>query len=594
MSNIFSDVRRLVLAALEDLVARGMLPQGLDFARVTVEPPRDPAHGDLATNAAMVLAGAVRENPMALAERIGAALNGRELVTGDYRGRGLTVAAARPGFLNITLAPEIWQAQLRAILRAGPGFGDSQVGAGERVNVEFVSANPTGPMHVGHGRGAVVGDALAALLAKAGFQVEREYYINDAGAQVDILARSTHLRYREALGEAIGPIPDGFYPGDYLIETGQALARRDGRKWLDLPESEWLAPVRDFAVAQMMALIREDLVVLGVRHDLFVSERALVEAGTIDDCLAALDERGLIYTGVLEPPKGKLPDDWEPRAQTLFRATQFGDDVDRPLRKSDGSWTYFAADIAYHRDKFRRSFANLIDVWGADHGGYVKRMQAAVRAVTDGAADLDVKLCQLVNLFDKGAPVRMSKRAGTFVTLREVVDQVGKDVFRFIMLTRRNDQALDFDFAKVTEQSKDNPVFYVQYAHARAASVMRHAIEEFPQHDMSDMALAEAPLDRLADPAELALIRQLAAWPRLVESAAEAHEPHRVAFYLQEVAAQFHMLWNKGRDEANLRFLIADQPEMTKARLALLQAMKHVIASGLRVFGVEPVEEMRS
>jgi arginyl-tRNA synthetase len=592
MTNIFQDVRRLVVAAIGDLMARGTLPQGLDLARVAVEPPRDPAHGDLATNAAMVLAGAVRENPMALAERIGAALNGRELVTEDYCGHGFTVAAARPGFLNITLAPEIWQAQLRAILRAGAGFGDSPVGGDERVNVEFVSANPTGPMHVGHGRGAVVGDALAALLAKAGFQVEREYYINDAGAQVDILARSTHLRYREALGEAIGPLPDGYYPGDYLIETGQALARRDGRKWLDRPESEWLAPVRDFAVAQMMALIREDLVVLGVRHDLSVSERALVEAGTIDDCLMALDQRGLIYTGVLAPPKGKLPDDWEPRPQLLFRATEFGDEVDRPLKKSDGSWTYFAADIAYHHDKFGRGFANLIDVWGADHGGYVKRMQAAVRAMTDGAANLDVKLCQLVNLFDKGAPVRMSKRAGTFVTLREVVDQVGKDVFRFIMLTRRNDQALDFDFAKVTEQSKDNPVFYVQYAHARAASVMRHAAEAFSQDQLTDLALAETSLDELTDSTEIALIRQLAQWPRLVESAAEAHEPHRVAFYLQEVSAQFHMLWNKGRDEATLRFILASDPALTRARLALVRGVALVIASGLAVIGVEPVEEM--
>ena len=592
MSNIFQDLRGLVIGAIDDLVGQGTLPQGLDLARVAVEPTRDTAHGDLATNAAMVLAGAVKENPMALAERIGAALSGRDLITGDYRGLGLIVAAARPGFLNITLAPEVWQAQLRAILRAGDSFGDSALGGGERVNVEFVSANPTGPMHVGHGRGAVVGDALALLLEKAGFAVHREYYINDAGAQVDILARSTHLRYREALGEAIGPIPDGFYPGEYLNETAHALAKRDGQKWLDLPESEWLAPVRDFAVAQMMVLIREDLAELGVRHDLFVSERALVESGAIDDCLAALDERGMIYTGALEPPKGKLPDDWEPRAQTLFRATDFGDDVDRPLKKSDGSWTYFAADIAYHRDKFRRGFANLIDVWGADHGGYVKRMRAAVRAVTGGTADLDVKLCQLVNLFDKGAPVRMSKRAGTFVTLREVVDQVGKDVFRFIMLTRRNDQALDFDFAKVTEQSKDNPVFYVQYAHARAASVMRHAVQEFPRDDMSDAALAKAPLDRLRDPAELSLIRQLALWPRLVESAAEAHEPHRIAFYLQEVAAQFHMLWNKGRDEATLRFILASDPTLTRARLALVRGVAIVVASGLAVIGVEPVEEM--
>ncbi len=529
---------------------------------------------------------------MALAERIAAALAECDLATGDYRGRGFTIAAARPGFLNIRLAPEVWHAQLRAILRAGAGFGDSPVGGGERVNVEFVSANPTGPMHVGHGRGAVVGDALASLLAKAGFRVEREYYVNDAGAQVDILARSTHLRYREALGEAVGPIPEGFYPGEYLIETGRELAARDGRKWLARPEAKWLGPVRDFAIERMMALIRGDLAALGVRHDLFVSERALVEKGAIDRSLAALEARGLIYTGVLDAPKGKLPDDWEPRAQTLFRATRFGDDVDRPLKKSDGSWTYFAADIAYHHDKFRRGFANLIDLWGADHGGYVKRMQAAVRAVTEDRAALDVKLCQLVHLSDKGVPVRMSKRAGAFVTLREVIDEVGRDVFRFIMLTRRNDQTLEFDFAKVTEQSRDNPVFYVQYAHARAASVMRHAAELFPDDDLSDAALAEAPLGRLADPVELALIRQLAGWPRLVESAAEAHEPHRIAFYLQEVAAQFHTLWNKGKDEATLRFLLAADPGLTRARLALVRGVAIVIASGLVVFGVEPVEEM--
>jgi arginyl-tRNA synthetase len=592
MTNIFSDFRRLVLAALDDLAAHGGLPHGLDLSRVAVEPPRDPAHGDLATNAAMVFAGAVRENPMALAERIGAVLAGRELATGDYRASGFTVAPAKPGFINIRLAPEVWHAQLRAILRTGAAFGDSVIGGGERVNVEFVSANPTGPMHVGHGRGAVVGDALAGLLAKAGFEVQREYYINDAGAQVDILARSAYLRYREALGEAIGPIPEGFYPGEYLVETGRVLAERDGRKWLGRPEAEWLLPVRDFAVERMMALIRADLAALGVEHDRFVSERDLVEKGAIDECLASLDQRGLIYTGVLEAPKGKLPDDWEAREQTLFRATRFGDDVDRPLKKSDGSWTYFAADIAYHRDKFRRGFNNLIDVWGADHSGYVKRMRAAMRAMTDGAAALDVKICQLVNLFDKGVPVRMSKRAGTFVTLREVVDEVGKDAFRFIMLTRKNDQALDFDFAKVTEQSKDNPVFYVQYAHARAASVMRHAAEQFPDDDLSDAQLSEAPLDRLSDPSEIALIRLLASWPRLVEGAAEAHEPHRIAFYLQEVAAQFHVLWNKGKDEATLRFILASDAELTRARLALVRGVAIVIASGLTVFGVEPVQEM--
>jgi arginyl-tRNA synthetase len=592
MTNFFGDFRHLVLAVLGDMAAEGKLPPGLDLGRVTVEPPRDPAHGDLATNAAMVLARTLKEDPMALAERIAAALAGRELVTGDYRGSGFTAAAARPGFINVKLAPEVWRAQLRAILRAGSAFGDSQMGDGERVNVEFVSANPTGPMHVAHGRGAVVGDALAGLLSKAGFRVAREYYINDAGAQVDILARSTHLRYREALGEVVGPIPEGFYPGDYLIETGRALAERDGRQWLDRPEAERLRPVREFAVAQMMALIRADLALLGVSHDVFVSERELVEEGIVAECLAELEQRGLIYVGVLEAPKGKLPDDWEPRAQTLFRATRFGDDVDRPLKKSDGSWTYFAADIAYHRDKYRRGFSNLIDVWGADHGGYVKRLQAAVRGVTDGAASLDVKLCQLVRLFDKGSLVRMSKRAGTFVTLREVIEEVGKDVFRFIMLTRRNDQALDFDFAKVTEQSKDNPIFYVQYAHARATSVMRHASEQFPGDDLSDRALARAPLDPLSDPAELALIRELAGWPRVVESAAEAHEPHRIAFYLQDVAGSFHALWNKGKDEAALRFIIAADPSLTRARLALVRGLAIVIASGLAVIGVEPVEEM--
>ncbi len=592
MTDIFGDFRRLVLAALGDLVAEGALPPGLDFARVAVEPPRDPAHGDLATNAAMVLAGAAKENPMALAERIAAALGRHDLTSGDYHGGGFTAAAARPGFLNIRLDPAVWHAQLRAILKAGTAYGDSTIGGGAAVNVEFVSTNPTGPIHVGHGRGAVVGDALAALLAKAGFAVHREYYINDAGAQVDALARSTHLRYREALGEAIGAIPDGLYPGEYLAATGRALADRDGRKWLDRPEAEWLRPVGDFAVAAMIRLIRADLTALGVGFDAYVSERELVERGAVDECLAELEQRGLIYTGVLAAPKGKLPEDWEPRPLTLFRATQFGDDVDRPLKRSDGSWTYFGADIAYHRDKYRRGFKNLIDVWGADHGGHVKRMQAAVRAVTDGAATLDIKLCQLVNLLDKGEPVRMSKRAGTFVTLREVVDEVGKDVFRFIMLTRRNDQALDFDFAKVTEQSKDNPVFYVQYAHARAASVMRHAAAQLPAARLGDAALSAAPLDRLADPLELALIRLLAGWPRVVESAAEAHEPHRIAFFLQDVAAQFHLLWTKGRDEATLRFLVAADPALTCARLALVRAVALVIASGLAVIGVTPAEEM--
>jgi len=593
MTNIFADFHRLLLAALGELVAKGELPLGLDFGRVAVEPPRDPAHGDLSTNAAMMLAGTVKQNPMALAECIAAALARRELVSGDYRGAGFTAAPAKPGFINIRPNAEVWHAQLRAVLSAGTAFGDSPLGGGAKVNVEFLSTNPTGPIHVGHARIAVIGDALAALLSKASFAVHREYYINDAGAQVDTLARSLHLRYREALGEEIGEIPEGLYPGDYLIGPGRALASREGRKWLGKPEAEWLTPLREFAVAAMLDLIRDDLARLGIGFDAFVSEHAITEAGAIDKALAALDDRGLVYTGLLEPPKGKPPpDDWEPRLLTLFRATAFGDDVDRPLKKSDGTWTYFAADVAYHYDKYRRGFSSLIDVWGADHAGYVKRMQAAVRAITDGAAALDVKLCQLVNLFDRGQPVRMSKRAGTFVTLREVLDEVGKDVFRFIMLTRRNDQALDFDFAKVAEQSKDNPVFYVQYAHARAASVMRHAAEQFPDDDLSDAALSAASLDRLLDPSELALIRQLAGWPRLVEAAAEAHEPHRIAFYLQELAAQFHVLWNKGKDDATLRFILASDVELTRARLALVRGVALVIASGLAVFGVEPAQEM--
>lgn len=585
MINLFRYFHDIVAAEVDALARDGVLPRGLDTSRIAVEPPRDPAHGDLSTNAAMVLAKPAGLAPRALAEKLAERLRRRSEVT--------AADVAGPGFINLRLADGFWHARLADVLRAGPAYGDSTMGGGKPVNVEYLSANPTGPLHVGHGRGAVVGDALAALLEKAGFAVTREYYINDAGAQVDVLARSTYLRYREALGEEIGDIPEGLYPGEYLKETGRALAMRDGRKWLDVPEQVWLPAVRDFAAGAMMALIRADLAVLGVEHDLFVSERAIVEQGAIERALAILESRGLVYVGTLEPPKGKLPEDWEPRPQTLFRSTAFGDDVDRPLKKSDGSWTYFAADIAYHFDKCRRGFADMIDVLGADHGGYVKRMQAAVKALTNGAGTLDVKLTQLVNLFDKGLPVRMSKRAGTFITLREVVDQVGKDVFRFVMLTRRNDQALDFDFAKVVEQSKDNPVFYVQYAHARARSVLRHAAAQFPPEQLRPEVLAAAPLERLTDPAELALIRHLASWPRLVESAAETHEPHRIAFYLQDLAAAFHGLWNKGKDDASLRFIIGDAPEITRARLALVQAVAFVVASGLNVFGVEPAEEMR-
>jgi arginyl-tRNA synthetase len=505
----------------------------------------------------------------------------------------LSAEVAGPGFINLKISDSFWHDRLREILLAGTAYGDSTMGGGEAVNVEFVSANPTGPMHVGHGRGAVVGDALASLLDKAGFKVTREYYINDAGVQVDVLARSAHLRYREALGEAISDIPEGLYPGDYLVPLGQTLAARFGDRWQSSPEDAWLTVFREAAVAAMLDLIREDLAALGVRFDKFSSELALVADGKVDEALADMKARGLIYEGILETPKGMTPDDWEPRPQTLFRATQFGDDVDRPLQKSDGSWTYFASDIAYHRDKYRRGFKSMIDVWGADHGGYVKRMQAAVKSFSGGEAALDVKLCQMILLLDNGEPVKMSKRAGTFVTLREVIDRVGKDVVRFIMLIRRNDAQLEFDLAQVMEQSRDNPVFYVQYAHARVRSVLRHAAASMPALDLSSGGLANVPLGSLTDESEIDLIRTMAAWPHLVEQAAEAHEPHRIAYYLNDLAAKFHALWNKGRDEAHLRFLIAEEPERTAARLALISSVATVVASGLNVFGVAPVEEMR-
>ena len=583
--NIFKSFRDDILVMIEQLAAQGKVPSGLDTARVAAEPPRDPSHGDVATNAAMVLAKPAGMAPRALAEILTEALAAHPLVA--------AAEIAGPGFINLRLKDAVWYQQLAGVLRTGTAYGESDLGGGRAVNVEYVSANPTGPMHIGHARGAVFGDALASLLAKAGFAVTREYYVNDAGAQVDVLARSAHLRYREALGEAIDAIPEGLYPGEYLKPLGEALAARHGDKWRSAPETEWLAPIRAAAIEAMMAMIREDLDALGVRHDVFTSERALVETGKVDAALSTLTADGLIYEGIPDAPKGKQPDDWEPRPQILFRATQFGDDVDRPLKKSDGSWTYFASDIAYHFDKFRRGFGDMIDVWGADHGGYVKRMQAAVKAITGSRGALDVKLCQMVNLLKGGQPYRMSKRAGTFVTLRDLVDAVGKDVVRFIMLTRKNDAHLDFDLDKVLEQSRDNPVFYVQYAHARAHSVLRHAAELWPDTDISADALAAEPLHRLTDPAELALIGILAGWPRLVESAAEAHEPHRVAFYLSDLAAAFHGLWNKGRDETSLRFLVEEDRDLSLARLGLVRAVAMVVASGLAIFGVEPVEEMR-
>lgn len=582
--NVFNHFLNLIQTTLHNWVADGSLPDGLPIDKVTVEPPRDSAHGDLATNAAMVLAKGAGQKPRDLAERLAAAL-----------AEDADVAAAEvagPGFLNLRLRPGFWQRRIADILTADQSYGNSNLGANIKVNVEYVSANPTGPMHIGHARGAVVGDALARLLAKAGYDVTKEYYVNDAGAQVDVLARSAYLRYREALGEDIGEIPAGLYPGDYLVPVGKALAVTYGRSLKDQDEAEWLPVVRNAAIDAMMTLIREDLAALGVEHDVFSSERALVEAGAVDNAIATLEGAGLIYTGVLEPPKGKLPDDWEERPQTLFKATDYGDDIDRPVKKSDGSWTYFASDIAYHQDKVRRGFTQLIDVWGADHGGYVKRVAASVKALTNGAAELDVKLCQLVKLMRGGEQVRMSKRSGDFITLRELVDEVGRDVVRFIMLTRKNDAPLDFDLAKVVEESRENPVFYVQYAYARAHSVLRHAADAFGDEAVSPEALAAADLSHLTDEDELGLIKTLANWPRIVEQAAIAHEPHRIAFYLGEVAAAFHALWNKGRDDTTLRFIQTDAPAPTMARLALVMAMATVVASGLNVMGVLPRESM--
>ncbi|WP_193170840.1 arginine--tRNA ligase [Nisaea nitritireducens] len=584
--NVFRYFQNKLDAAIEALSAEGALPAGLDISRASVEPPRDPSHGDIATNAAMVLAKPAKMKPRDIAELLISKMRDWEEVS--------EAEIAGPGFINLRIVDGFWRNAIAGLLKEGLDYGQSDVGAGKKVMVEYVSANPTGPLHAAHARGAVVGDALASLLTKAGFDVTREYYVNDAGAQVDVLARSAYLRYREARGEDIGTIPEGFYPGEYLKDVGEALSARDGGKWMQSPDEEWLPEVRSFAISMMMEGIKEDLTGLGVDMEIYSSEKALVDAGAVDAVMQTLEERDLLYTGVLQPPKGKTPDDWEPRPQRLFKAMQFGDDVDRPIQKSDGSWTYFANDVAYHLDKYNRGFAEMIDVWGADHGGYVKRMKAAVKAVTGGEGDLDIKLCQLVHLMDDGKPVKMSKRAGTFVTLRDVIDSVGKDVLRFIMLTRRNDQTMDFDFKKVTEQSRENPVFYVQYAHARCHSVLRHAAEALDGADLSTNGLAPVVLDGLTDPAELGLMKLLLGWPRTVEGAAEAHEPHRIAFYLGEVAAGFHGLWNKGKEDTTLRFLVDDDRELTMARLALVRATQTVIASGLSVIGVEPVEELRA
>src|SRR5579871_6703197 len=591
--HLFADVLARVHAICAALASEGNWPAGIDLSRVVVEPPRDASHGDMATNAAMVLAKEAKTKPRDLAAAIAARLRTDPLIE--------KVDVAGPGFINLTLTPTAWAEALHTVLREGEAYGHvAPLKDAAKVNVEYVSANPTGPMHVGHGRGAVFGDALASLLQFAGHDVTREYYINDAGAQVDVLARSAYLRYREALGDDIGNIPEGLYPGDYLKPVGQALASEYGDRLRAKPEAEWLPTVRAKAIAMMMDEIKGDLAALNIKHDVFFSERSLIEGGTnrVAETIAFLRAKGDIYEGRLPPPKGAPVEDWEDREQTLFRATAYGDDVDRPLLKSDGSYTYFASDIAYHKDKFDRGFRDFVDVWGEDHKGYIKRLQAAVKAVTAGEAALDVKIVNLVKLLRDGEPVKMSKRSGDFVTLREVVDEVGNDAVRFMMLYRKNDAVLDFDLAKVIEQSRDNPVFYVQYGHARGHSIFRNAREEalpdLPREGQARVAyLAKAPVERLTDPAELDLLKRLALYPRMLEGAAATHEPHRIAFYLYDLASEFHALWTRGRDLPYLRFIINNDADLTRARLAMVQAVVLVLASGLAILGVHAPDEMR-
>jgi arginyl-tRNA synthetase len=589
--NVFAAFHARIAAILKMIAASGRLPEDLDVSRFVVEPPRDPSHGDLAANAAMIFAKEAKpgfSSPRQLAVEIAAALAEDADVT--------EAEVAGPGFINIRLAPHVFNNVLRAALDESRAFGRASGPARQKINVEYVSANPTGPMHVGHGRGAVFGDALANLLAFAGHAVTREYYINDAGAQVDVLARSAYLRYLEALGEQIGAIPEGLYPGRYLESVGLALADQYGESLRGRPESDWLENVRGFAIEGMMAMIRDDLAALGIKHEVFFSERSLTKGGSGDRVAAAiadLRQRGLVYEGRLPPPKGQPAEDWEDREQILFRSTAFGDDVDRPLMKSDGSYTYFASDIAYHKTKIDAGFDLLIDVWGADHGGYVKRMSAAVAALSAGRVTLDVKLCQLVRLMRAGEPVKMSKRAGEFVTLRDVVDEVGVDAVRFMMLFRKNDATLDFDLSKVIEQSKDNPVFYVQYAHARTKSVLRQAQAAISGLDLSPKALAAADLSLLSDGGEAGLVRLIAQFPRVIEASAFAHEPHRVAFYLHDLASAFHSHWTRGKDQPQLRFINEEWPSLTLARLALVKVLATVLGSGLCILGVAAPDEMR-
>jgi len=582
--NVFNHFRQNIEEILCDLQKTGFLSGALETKNISVEPPRERSHGDISTNAAMVLSRDAGVKPLELAEAISGKLKSYPDVE--------TVKVAGPGFINLKVRSSVWQNQVTTILNTREAYGDTSIGNAQPINVEFVSANPTGPMHVGHSRGAVIGDVLASLLSKAGFEVTREYYINDCGGQIDILARSVHHRYLEALGEHVGQLSEGLYPGDYLIGLGQALAAKYDDKLKSALEENWLNLIREFAVTEMMSRIRNDLAALGIEHNVYVSEGQIHKEDRITESIEALENQGLVYWGTLEPPKGQKNEDWEEREQYLFRSTSFGDDVDRPLKKSDGSWTYFAADIAYHADKFRRGFKDMLNVWGADHKGYIKRMEAAVKAVTNGEGKLKVQICNLVNLLENGEPVPMSKRSGSFVTLRDVVDKVGKDVVRFIMLTRTSDAPLDFDLQEVLEQSRDNPVYYVQYAHARACSVLRNVGAVFPDLLVDDTSLAGADMSLLKDEAELTLIKILASWPRLVEVAALAREPHRVAHFLGDVASEFHSLWNKGNENQWMRFIVSDSEETTRARVALVRATSLVIASGLKVMGVKPIEEM--
>ena len=583
--NYFKIVSEIVCLEIQSLVDEGKLVSDLNLDVVGLETTRDTAHGDLSSNAAMVLAKSAKIDPKELGQLIVDRLTKRS----EFE----RVSLAGPGFINLKLVSKFWTKLLPKVLERGLKYGDCDLGGGKTINLEYVSANPTGPMHIGHARGAVIGDVLGNLLSKAGYNVSREYYINDAGGQIDVLARSVHLRYLQVLGNKIDKIPDGLYPGEYLLQTAKDLCERDGSKWSEVKEGIWLPELKNFAIESMMALIRDDLMALGVIHDVFTSEASLVFNGSNNKVLNQLKSLDLVYVGTLKPPKGKILEDWEKRPQLLFRSTRFGDDVDRPLQKANGDWTYFASDIAYHLNKFERGFNSMINVWGADHKGYVKRMRAAVKAVTRDQGSLDVQLCNLVNLLEDGRPAKMSKRAGSFVTLRQVVDEVGKDAVRFMMLTRNSDAPLDFDLKKVLEQSKDNPLFYVQYAHARVCSVIRNAAVSFPDLLLDDSSLAKADMSDVNDPGEIKMIRELASWPEVVERAARSREPHKIVFYLSELAASFHAFWNKGNSEESLRFIVIDNPRKTMQRVALARAVGVVIGSGLAVIGVDPLEEMR-